>query len=266
MWRAVLATTGTPGLVEELGGVAVVDVTRPAQLTGYLADGDDPVVVVTHPVHAHAARVACTVVSGDRPDLLVARRTATQAPLAALLALVTARRSARDAGHGATLWADLSDATWSAAVVSRASRLPHPNPSLVQHARSLLPGSRYVVRLHPDPEVLGTGQLAAALAPLAGAPVRLTTTGTDPEEPVLRTFVAQVRPRSLERLDLPGDWSAVFGGPVEQQLAVVPQDVLELTRPAGPPCKSCGLSLVEPVCGFCQSRTGAELTSTGGHR
>ena len=265
MWRAILATTGSPGLVHELGGVAVVDVTRPAQLTGYLADSDAPAVVVAHPVHAHAARVACTVVSGDRPDLLVARRTATQAPLAALLALVTARRSARDAGHGGTMWADLSDATWSAAVVSRASRLPYPNPSLLQPARSLLPGSRYLARLHPDPEVLGSGQLAAALAPLAGVGVRLTTTGTDPDEPVLRTIVEQLRPHSLERLDLPGDWAAVFGGPVEQQLAAVPQHALELTRPAGPPCRSCGLSLAEAVCGFCQARSGAVLTSAGGH-
>jgi hypothetical protein len=254
MWRGVVATTGTPGLHEVVAGVHVVDVTRPADLAVALRDGDGPVLVSSHPVHAHAARVACTVAEADDPDLPVAHTAFSQAPLAGLLAMAIARDIARDAGHGAAVWRDLSDAIWSAAVVPGVARLPHPNPSLKQHVRSMFPGSRYLVRLHPEPEALGSKQVAAALAPVGRGNVHVYSTRLDPQDQLLSSILGQVAPRGVDLREVPGTWASLFGRTEDLQLAMIPADFQQMLRPRGTACRSCGLSTSETACTFCRMR------------
>lgn len=254
MWRGVVATTGTPGLHEVVAGVHVVDVTRPADLAVALRDGEGPVLVSSHPAHAHAARVACTVAEADDPDLPVAHVAFSQAPLAGLLAMAIARDIARDAGHGAAVWQDLSDAIWSAAVVPGVAKLPHPNPSLKQHARSLLPGSRYLVRLHPEPEAIGTNQLAAALAPVGRGNVHVYSTRLDRDDTLLNTVLGHVAPRGVDLREVPGTWASLFGRTEDLQLAMIPADFQQMLRPRGTACRSCGLSTSGPACTFCRLR------------
>lgn len=254
MFRAVLATTGSPGLQEETSGVLVLDVTRPGALADALGDDDTPVLITSHPVHEYATRLACTLLRGHREDLLFTHQAFHQAPLANLVALRIAQEVAVDAGHAAALWRDLSDAIWSAAIVPGVARLPHPNPSLVQHARSLLPGSRYLVRLHPDAEVIGSKKLAAALEPLGRGQVHVHATRTDPDDTVMADLVQQVAPVGLETREVPGDWSVLFGRREQVQIAAVPTAYAEMLRPRGGPCHSCGLSAVDPVCSFCGIR------------
>ncbi len=254
MWRGVVATTGSPGLHEVVAGVHVVDVTRPGSLAACMADDDTPVLVSSHPAHVHLARVACTGLDADRPLLPVAHVSFPQAPLAGLLAMAMARDIADDAGHGAAAWHDLSDAIWSAAIVPGVAKLPHPNPSLRQHARSMLPGSRYLVRLHPDPDTLGTKAVAAALEPLGRGTVHVYSTRVDPQDQMLSAILAQVAPRGVDLRELPGSWSALFGRTEDLQLAMVPSDFQQMLRPRGAPCRSCGLSTIDPVCVFCRLR------------
>ncbi len=255
MWTGVVATLGTPGLHEVVGGTHVVDVTRPGSLAAVIdADDDSPVLVASHPAHAHATRVACTVLDGARPDVPVAHVAFGQAPLASLLAMAMARDIARDAGHGAAVWRDLSDAIWSAAVVPGVARLPDPNPSLRQHARSMLPGSRYLVRLHPEPEAIGQRGLAAALAPVRRGLVHAYSTRLDQSDTFLGTILAQVAPRGVDLRELPGTWDSLFGRPADLQLALVPVDFQQMLRPRGAACRSCGLSTIDPVCAYCRLR------------
>lgn len=265
MWRGVVATTGTPGLHEVVAGVHVVDVTRPGSLSAALdADDDSPVLVSSHPVHAHASRVACTVLDADRPGLPIAHVSFAQAPLAGLLAMAIARDIARDAGHGAAVWRDLSDAIWSAAIVPGVAKLPDPNPSLKQHARSMFPGSRYVVRLHPDPEAIGTRELDAALAPVGRGLVHVYCSKLDRSDQLLERILTQVAPRGVDLREVPGSWASLFGRTEDLQVAMIPTDFQRMLRPRGVTCRSCGLSTTDPVCVYCRMRvrsTDEELRS-----
>lgn len=254
VFRPVLATTGSPGLREEVDGVLVLDVSRPASLVEAVGDEDVPVVVTSHPEHEHATRLACTVLHGWREDLLVAHHAFAQTPLANLVALRITRELVADAGHAVATWRDLSESIWSAAVVGGVSRLPHPNPSLRQHARSLLPGSRYLVRIHPDADVIGLGQVPQALAPLGRGNVHVHATRTGDDDPLLRALVEQVAPIGVEQRELPGDWSRLFGRRELAQLALVPTAYQSMLRPRGAPCRSCGLAVADPVCSFCGIR------------
>lgn len=255
MWRGVVATTGTPGLHEVVAGVHVVDVTRPGSLSAALdPDDDSPVLVSSHPAHAHASRVACTVLDADRPGLPVAHVAFSQAPLAGLLAMAMARDIARDAGHGAAVWRDLSDAIWSAAVVPGVAKLPDPNPSLKQHARSMFPGSRYLVRLHPEPEAIGAKDVPAALAPVGRGLVHVYSTRLERGDQLLDGILTQVAPRGVDLREVPGSWESLFGRREDLQLAMIPTDFQQMLRPRGVTCRSCGLSTIDPVCVYCRLR------------
>lgn len=255
MWTGVVATTGTPGMHEVVAGVHVVDVTRPGSLSAALdADDDSPVLVSSHPAHAHASRVACTVLDADRPGLPVAHVAFAQAPLAGLLAMAIARDIARDAGHGAGVWRDLSDAIWSAAIVPGVAKLPDPNPSLKQHARSMFPGSRYLVRLHPEPEAISGKDVAAALAPVGRGLVHVYCTRLERSDQLLDAILTQVAPRGVDLREVPGSWESLFGRREDLQLAMIPTDFQQMLRPRGVICRSCGLSTIDPVCVYCRLR------------
>ncbi len=255
MWRAVLATTGSSGLQEEVGGVTVLDVTAPSSLAVATEDGDEPVVVVSHPVHAHAARVACATLAGHRPSTPVTHLTFSQAPLANLVTLGLARELARDAGHGVSVWRDLSMATWSAVALSSVTKLTRPNPTVRQHLRSLFPGSQFLVRLHPEPEAVRAQDLRTAVNGVERGSHDLYVSEAAADSQLVDAVVAAAAPPSVRQLDIPGDWRELFGRTEQMQLAMVPSDYKRLLRPRAGTCRSCGLSTAEAVCDFCRIRT-----------
>jgi hypothetical protein len=257
VWRAVLATTGTPGLHETVAGVTVLDVTAPSSLALAVEGSDEPVLVVSHPLHAHATRVACATLAGHRPDLLVGHSAFAQAALASLVTLGIAREVARDAGHGAAMWRDLAQATWSGALVASVAKLTTPEPTLGQHVRSWFPGSQFLVRLHPEPRAFSAKTAATALTGVTRTTHDVYLSEVLPESPVIRSLVGALAPASVRQLGLPGDWNLLFGRQEELQIAVVPSEYLSLVRARGGPCSTCGLSAAESVCLFCRTRTGS---------
>ena len=213
--------------------------------------------VVSHPLHAHATRVACATLAGHRPHLLLAHAAFAQAPLAHLVTLGIAREVARDAGHGASLWRDLAQVTWSGALLTSVAKLTTPEPTVRQHVRSWFPGSQFVVRLQPDPRALSAKTAAEALAGVTRSTHDVYLSEALPESPVIRSLVGAVAPASVRHLGVPGDWKLLFGRPEELQFAVVPNEYQALVRGRGGPCTTCGLSAVETVCLFCRTRTGS---------
>lgn len=250
-----MASTGNPGMHEVSAGVEVVDVSDPSALALLADDGDDPVVLVSHPSTAHAAAVAATFLVSHRPGRRVARLRSTHAPLAVLVALARTRELASDAGHAAAVLHDLLSSTWSAVVLGSVAGLPHPNPPLSQHLRSFLPGSRFLVRLGDEAVSVRADRSAPALTGLGRGDCDLYVTESGADDELVRELSRTLAPVSVRELALPGTWSSLYGRAEQLQLALVPEQVRDLLSPAGPECRGCGLSAAGPVCPFCRTRT-----------
>lgn len=263
MWRAVLATTGTPGLDESSAGVGVVDVTDPAALAIVAEDDEAPLVLVSHTSDARAAAVAATFVVAHRPDRLVCHVASAHAPLALLVALGTALDATRDAGHGVALWRDLLARSWSAVVLRSVTGLRDPNPPLLQHLRSWVPGSRFLVRLGPEPVSVRADRTAPALTGLGRGTGDMFVTDDGADDEVTRELTRTLAPTGVRPLTLPGSWSSLFGRAEELQLALLPSVRPGLLAPAGPACTGCGLATSGVVCQFCRTRTGHETADPG---
>jgi hypothetical protein len=252
VWRAVLATTGEPGLDEDLVGITVLDVSDPVSLATALDDDDEPVLVLSHERDALAAAVACAVLCGHQPGRVVGHVSASHGPLALAVCLSTARELAEDAGHGAAAVADLLAASWSGAVLTSVTRLSSPNPTVLQHLRSWWPGSRFLVRLQPDPLAVPADRAATAVDDLDRGTTSAFVTSDAGDDPVVRAVLDHVAPAGIRPLDLPGTWTGVLSRPARAQLALIPADVRRVVRPAGPACPGCGQSAADDVCLFCR--------------
>ncbi len=256
MWRAALTTLATPGFVGRIPGfdtVTVVDVSSPLALALAFEDDDADLLVACHPDHEHATRVACSMLAAHRPGRHIAHVNAPQAPLAALITLGTATDIAADAGHGAAIWRDLSTATWSAVVMSSVAGLDHPNPTVVQHVRSWLPGSRFLVRLGTDPLAVSATKPHAALAGLRRGEYDLLVSGST-ADPLVEAISQVVAPRAVLPVALPTSWTAGFARAELYQIALVPDEPTAVLRDRGPTCEGCGWSAVEDVCECCRTR------------
>ena len=262
MWRGVLATTGSPGLVETSSGVLVLDVTDPAALALQLQDGDEPVIVASHVRDAHAAAVAASFLVAHRPGRAVAHVASHHAPLATLVCLSTSLELSSDAGHGVSVWKDLLDASWSGVVLGSVAGLTHPDPPLSQHVRSWLPGSRFLVRLEPDPLSERADRPAAVLTGLGRGSHVMFVTEEGADDELVRRLTSNLAPVGIRPLALPGSWGSVFGRREQLQLALVPGDVRRRLRPRGVLCPGCGLSAAGVVCVFCRTRTAAQTAPT----
>jgi len=257
VWRAVLATTGAPGSADTSSGVLVLDVTDPAALALQLQDGDEPVVVASHVHDAHAVAVAASFLVAHRPGRLVAHVASRHAPLATLVCLSTSLELSSDAGHGVSVWKDLMDASWSGVVLGSVAGLTHPDPPLSQHVRSWFPGSRFLVRLEPEPLSARANRPAAVLTGIGRGTHDMFVTEGGADDELVRRLTTTLAPAGVRPLALPGSWGSVFGRREQLQLALVPTDVRRRLRPRGPVCPGCGLSAAGAVCSFCRTRTAA---------
>ena len=162
MWSSVIISDGEAA-VGSVSGVTVLPAGQPQALAELIETlGETPVETPGVPVllvHAHRAyeswlRTAVTLAAGRWPDLRLAWRAGDHAPLATLSALSAARLQDAEPALAVRLVDRLLEHSWSGAWVTSVARLGRPAPSLAQHARSLLPGSSFLVRHHPQPAVL----------------------------------------------------------------------------------------------------------------
>jgi hypothetical protein len=257
MWRAVLAVLGEPGSTPPpIGGVDVLDISHPPTAALSLADGGEtPILIASHPAHDHATRVTCALLAGMRPDVPVAHVSRSQAPLVSLVALSMGYELAVDAGHAAGTWADLSRDSWSAVVLKSVAGLDQPNPTLWQHATSWLPGSRFLVRLSPDPATFSMRRSGRAVDGIARGTRGLYLSVPGDEDVLTRVVSSLVAAPWQRVLSVPGSWRSVLGSDETLQLALVPADPRSSVRAPGPRCRVCGLSTTDGRCPFCHVRS-----------
>jgi hypothetical protein len=252
MWSCVLLTDAAAGEARTFGSVGVIpltDLMTAVNAVGHHATGH---VLVAAPA-ALAAELATTltVAAGRWPDLRLAHLTSGHAPLAMLSALALARATTEFPAFGVRLAESLLQRSWSGAWTPDVARLVHPAPTLTQHARSLLPGSGFLVRQAPDAGVLG-GEPAPGDVPPAGLDrVLLVEDGAVPPHVVQRLErdpgVTAVRP-----VTVPGSWRSVYGTARTGQVALLPAEPAELLGAVSHRCPSCGHEQPTAVCPFCR--------------
>jgi hypothetical protein len=256
MWSCVLLTDAAAGSAVDVSGVGVVPVGTGRELmaavdaVGHHATGH--VLVAAPTALAAELAVTATIVAGRWPDLRLARLVSPHAPLAILSALALARATTEWPSFGVALADALLRRSWSGAWTADVSRLVHPAPSLAQHARSLLPGSGFLVRQAPVAGVLGgePRQIDEADVPPAGVDrVLLAEDGVPPG--VLERLAGTPGVTATRRLDVPGSWRSVYGTPRAAQVALLPVQPVDLLGAVSHRCPACGLDQPGAVCPFC---------------
>jgi hypothetical protein len=253
MWSCVLLTDAVAAPAD-LAGVSVVpagsgpDLMAAVDAVGRHGTGH---VLVAAP-RSLAAQLATTttVAAGRWPDLRLAKLQSPHAPLAVLSALALARATTDWPAFGVGLAEALLRRAWSGAWTPDVAKLADPAPSLAQHARSLLPGSGFLVRHAPDPGVLGREPEPDDVPPAGLERVLLVEEDAVPPEVVDRLARAQ-DVTATRLLHLPGTWTSVYGTPRAGQLALLPAQPATLLAPVSHHCPACGLEQPGAVCPFC---------------
>jgi hypothetical protein len=256
MWSCVLVADRSSSGAAELGRATVLPLDGPAALADHLPHlPEGPVVVAAPAPLGEAARTAVTVAAGRWPGRPLANLVSAHAPLAVLAALTAARHVTDDAARGHALVTRLLERTWSGAHLTSVSRLTEPAPSLLQHARSWLPGGRFLVRQHPAPAVLDIDTEDAV--PAQPGRRDLLVAGTDSTDgDVIDLLRTRSRPATVRPVPLPGTWTSVYGRDDATQLALVPSEAAALLPPSSHPCGQCGLALATASCPFCHTAGG----------
>jgi hypothetical protein len=254
MWRAVLAVRGVPGPHDAGDAVEIVDVTAPHALAVTLEDATSPVLVVGHAADTTAVRTACGLFAAHRPDTPVAAAFTAHTTGAALAALRLARAATDDAGHARRVWHEALKRGWSAVVLDSVARLERPNPTLAQHVRSWLPGSRFAVRQGPHPRAVDARAASLLVEDIPRGEHDLLVDVGAAEDPVTRAVVAAVAPRRLLPLGIPAtDTARLYGRRERFELSLVPDPgTWPVPRP-GPACRTCGLATTGQACAFCRT-------------
>jgi hypothetical protein len=261
MWSCVLLTDAAAEATD-VSGVGIVpvgtgrDLIAAVDAVGHRASTH--VVVAAPAALATELATTTTVAAGRWPDLRLARLVSPHAPLAILSALALARATTDWPAFGVGLANALLQRSWSGAWTPDVSRLAHPAPSLAQHARSLLPGSGFLVRQAPDAAVLG-GEPAADDVPPAGLDRVLLAEHGPGQDAGVSTVPADVVDRlaratgvtATRQLAVPGSWTSVYGTARAAQLALVPAQPSDLLAAVSHHCPSCGLEQPAAVCPFC---------------
>lgn len=201
---------------------------------------------------------ACSLVSATRPEVAVVARPLPHGLLAVwLLADRVARLRLPPAVAVATLDALAAD-TFSGAWLRSVARLESPQPSLVQHLRSWLPGGGgFLVEHAPRTSVRAAKATAPDEAPYGGSGTRpaLVVSGRGAPDQALRQ--AQRLAAAVARIEtdpLPGP-QARYGTAAAVELAALPEDTPFLPLDGSPDCPTCGLLVPQPVCPFCRRST-----------
>jgi hypothetical protein len=260
MWSCVLLTDAAAEATD-VSGVGIVpvgsgrDLIAAVDAVGHRASTH--VVVAAPAALGTELATTITVAAGRWPDLRLARLVSPHAPLAILSALALARATTEWPAFGVGLANALLQRSWSGAWTPDVTHLPHPAPSLAQHARSLLPGSGFLVRQAPDASVLG-GEPAADDVPPAGLDRVLLAeqggdgTGDGAVPPAVVDRLARATGVTATRqLAVPGSWTSVYGTARAAQVALVPAQPADLLAAVSHRCPSCGLEQPAAVCPFC---------------
>ncbi len=260
MWQPVFASHDAHDVT--VGAVRLLDVRSPVAAAVRLAESDEPLVLVGHRNDSTRIRVVAAYVSANQPDRLVARASTDHAPLAGVAALDQAATLAKDAGHALSIWRDLLDRTWSAAVLSSVTKLGRPNPTMLQHLRSWLPRSRFVVQQGDSPRSVSSPDVDQLLVDLSRRSHDMfVTAGTDDE--VVQRVVSQLSPTQLRTVDDMAGWPQVYGITEQLQMALLPTDAARVVRAPGPVCDGCGTHAADAVCPFCRTRTSSRPQLVG---
>ena len=254
MWASVLLCDdeGTDVTPTRIGPILVAP-ARPLMLTELLETTPVDWLLVAAPQSLQEpAQLSISLATGRFPEVAVATLLSGHAPLALMSALAQARDTTEHPGEGVTLARRMLAETWSGAWARSLSRLREPAPTLVQHARSLVPGSGFLVRQSPEPAVLR--DLQSSDVP------------TSPFERLLYVQDGAVPPALIKRLsavpgfagvrpvEVPGRWESIYGRGAGQ-LALAPTDARQLLVAARWRCPGCGLDLAEQYCPFCRVQT-----------
>lgn len=254
MWATVLLCDdqGTDVAPTRIGPVLVAP-ARPLMLTELLETTPVDWLVVAAPRSLQEpAQLAASLAVGRFPEVAVATVLSGHAPLALMSALAQARDTTEHPGEGVTLARRMLAETWSGAWARSLGRLREPAPTLLQHARSLVPGSGFLVRQEPEPAVLRD--------------VRPQDVPASPFERLLYVQDGAVPPALLKRMsavpgfagvrpvEVPGRWDSIYGRGAGQ-LALAPRDARQLLVTARWRCPGCRLDLAEQFCPFCRVQT-----------
>jgi hypothetical protein len=220
--------------------------------------------------HVQAAQVhGQAAVLGDRDeDRPLALRVLPHGPLALIALAARAAEQWQDLDPG--LFVHLFDvaaqftlsATWTPAV----GGLAEPPPSLGQHLRSWLPGSSFVVLLHPSPAVVKTSALPRTLG-WAGAVeatrTELMVAGELPPSALDRVskLAGTTTVRPVEPI---GPTHARFGSARAVEMCALPDRVEELVGPISEArCPSCLMLSPSWLCAFCKRSTAPVVIGGG---
>lgn len=148
-------------------------------------------------------------------------------------------------------------ATLTAAVLNDVSRLHTPAPSLLQHARSYLPGACFVVT--PDQRIVAGREAAAAEwknLMAAVSPVRLAG---DASSPAQADFLAALPGATATRAGRPGRRDPYWGARNWLEVAWLTQPApalaAQVDAEATTLCGNCARRSVTPVCPYCSAVT-----------
>ena len=250
MWSCVVLTEQSDGGSAEVGGVQLVPVSDGAALARALEQLDSTwIVVASHPSQAPLADLALTLATGRWPERYVASLRTSHAPMAVTCALALAMATLTHPAQGLTLAEDVLANAWSGAWTRSVARLRTPAPTLWTHARSLLPGSGFLIRQWPDPAVLSRHG-AAGIPAYGGDRVLMVQDGVPAA--LGRRLVAEGSVSDSRHVQLPATWADVYGTTSAAQVALMPADTRSLIRPVSHVCYGCDLELPTPVCPYCR--------------
>jgi len=257
-----------PAVSEPAGpeGVLLHPVDDPGALPARLRPGVH-VLVLAERRHAALLGRACAMVAAGA-EVPVLGRALPHGPLA--LRLLADLAAALDAPPSYVVAAldDTAEGTFSGAWLPTVAHLADPSPSVLQHARSWMPGrGGFLVEHAPrvrvralDGGAHGEDTTGADAVPRAA----LVVAGSGVPDPVLR--VVQRLAAARERVAAPAspDAEARYGTPDAVGLAALPERTPVLpARDRVPACRVCGLPVVQDACPYCRASV-APLAAAAG--
>jgi hypothetical protein len=232
-------------------GVSIVPAGDPILLLDAVRQaGAEHLLVVAPPVLTAPLHTGLAITGGRCPELSLSWLTSEHSPLAILSALMLARAATDAPAVGIELTRRLLANSWSGAWTESVAKLNRPNPRLMQHLRSLLPGSGFLIRQAPDPVVLAKPRPDDV--PPAGLARVLLVQDSGVPQPIIERLSQSDSVTAVRQVALPGVWASVYGTEQTGQVALMPAEPARLNGPITHRCPACLLDLLSPVCPFCR--------------
>jgi hypothetical protein len=260
---------GLSGLHQAL---PVVDIRHPDAVqdaVARLGAERGAVIVVSGTADAAEVRHQLALVAVALPDVTTALEVMPGAPLGVSTAAAFAMDTSgtRDTAHQLAVLDALRDRHWSAAWLPHVNKLRAPQPSVVQHARSWLPGAGFLAVASPRPAVLPANK------PAALARIELPQHGTllvadhGADDWVIPSVVHALAPATRIDTESWRDARDTYGVARAAEFVVVPAELDGLDRHEPDQvteCVSCGRRHPRQVCPFCRMAVTASGPSDAG--